>query len=555
MPGEGDIVKVLGLGGQPTLLGRAHLPSTWRPDPRFGPDRRLPRPAALPRPPGNRRGAPGSSWGPANNVAFNAIPKAGALHHHGQRLPPAAGRRPHRADRPSGPRPWWKSSFGSNAPTPPRRSNSSTARLNSRRPNNPGQAGDDEQRQRRSTTICADPSGALATTGNPWATTRTARPGFYLRGEQRLSPSRAAVTLTADVRTNRVHVVTSPVNIPRIEQLLEEYDADTPFRHPRAAAVALSSARKDVLPILVQALTEPGSDSGGQNGSQPHQSAPAPRTRTGAAAARPAAISSAISSGSSSSGGSGGSGAAAAAASARNRGWTPSPSTRRPRKPPSATPNSSPTSATTRSSCSAGRRPRTRCTRCSTSWTCARPQVVIRTVIGELSLTDGKEFGLNYLLRSNRGSILSQFNGSQLQTTTAGTGTTGGTTHDSTSTTGVDHHQRARIGTSYQPRRVRLLDTLSTLATGIGGPVVELRRRGRHYFHRQIVRHHPERVAERPAASRPSAGRFIFTSNNKKAIIASGQEIAFPTQPGRLDHRHRQRRGPSARTRTSITRT
>ena len=46
------------------------------------------------------------------------------------------------------------------------------------------------------------------------------------------------------------------------------------------------------------------------------------------------------------------------------------------------------------------------------------PQVVIRTVIGELSIAEGKELGFNYLLRSNRGSILSQFNASQLPTGT-----------------------------------------------------------------------------------------------------------------------------------------
>ncbi len=67
------------------------------------------------------------------------------------------------------------------------------------------------------------------------------------------------ITLTADVRTNRVNVVTSPANMPIVEQLLEEYDADTPFATPVRRPLKFVSAT-DVLPILVQALSEPGSD-------------------------------------------------------------------------------------------------------------------------------------------------------------------------------------------------------------------------------------------------------------------------------------------------------
>ena len=73
------------------------------------------------------------------------------------------------------------------------------------------------------------------------------------------------ITLTADVRTNRVHVVTSPANMVIVDHLLEEYDADTPFATPVPRPLKFINAT-DVLPILVQALSEPGNDNGSGSG-------------------------------------------------------------------------------------------------------------------------------------------------------------------------------------------------------------------------------------------------------------------------------------------------
>src|SRR5262249_44163374 len=65
------------------------------------------------------------------------------------------------------------------------------------------------------------------------------------------------IKLTADVRTNRIHVVTRPINMPFIRRLVREFDANVEFGHPITRPLRYISAG-DVLPVLVQALTEPG---------------------------------------------------------------------------------------------------------------------------------------------------------------------------------------------------------------------------------------------------------------------------------------------------------
>jgi general secretion pathway protein D len=70
------------------------------------------------------------------------------------------------------------------------------------------------------------------------------------------------IKLTPDVRTNRIHVVTRPINMPFIRQLIHEFDANVEFAKPVTRYLKYVSAG-DVLPVLVQALTEPGTEGGG----------------------------------------------------------------------------------------------------------------------------------------------------------------------------------------------------------------------------------------------------------------------------------------------------
>jgi general secretion pathway protein D len=67
------------------------------------------------------------------------------------------------------------------------------------------------------------------------------------------------IKLTPDVRTNRIHIVTRPINMPFIRQLIHEFDANVEFAKPVTRPLRYVSAG-DVLPVLVQALTEPGTE-------------------------------------------------------------------------------------------------------------------------------------------------------------------------------------------------------------------------------------------------------------------------------------------------------
>src|SRR6266540_3822730 len=70
------------------------------------------------------------------------------------------------------------------------------------------------------------------------------------------------IKVTPDVRTNRIHIVTRPINMPFIRQLIHEFDANVEFGKPITRYLQYVSAG-DVLPVLVQALTEPGTEGGG----------------------------------------------------------------------------------------------------------------------------------------------------------------------------------------------------------------------------------------------------------------------------------------------------
>src|SRR5882724_598820 len=90
------------------------------------------------------------------------------------------------------------------------------------------------------------------------------------------------IKLTPDVRTNRIHVVTRPINMPFIRQLIHEFDANVEFGKPVTRYLQYVSAG-EVLPVLVQALSEPGMEGEGAGagavpGGAPGQG-PQPRQR------------------------------------------------------------------------------------------------------------------------------------------------------------------------------------------------------------------------------------------------------------------------------------
>jgi len=94
------------------------------------------------------------------------------------------------------------------------------------------------------------------------------------------------IKLTPDVRTNRIHVVTRPINMPFIRQLIHEFDANVEFAKPVTRPLKYISAG-DVLPVLVQALTEPGTEGAGAAAAGGAGATPQPRTTTPYTSATP----------------------------------------------------------------------------------------------------------------------------------------------------------------------------------------------------------------------------------------------------------------------------
>src|SRR3984893_1517445 len=92
------------------------------------------------------------------------------------------------------------------------------------------------------------------------------------------------IKLSADVRTNRIHVITRPINMPFVRKLVAEFDANVEFAKPVTRPLRYISAA-DVLPVIVQALTEPGAaGQTGAEGAAPGATPPQPRRTTTASA-------------------------------------------------------------------------------------------------------------------------------------------------------------------------------------------------------------------------------------------------------------------------------
>ena len=122
-------------------------------------------------------------------------------------------------------------------------------------------------------------------------------------------------------------------------------------------------------------------------------------------------------------------------------------------------------------------------------------QVMISTVIGQLTVNDSKEFGVNYLLNSSKFSF-------------GGGGSNGGTTANNTTGT--------NLTTTVLPR----FDPATITGSGLRalGTVGDL----------SIYLKALQSRTDFTVLSRPS----IFTSNNQKGTISSGEKIAIPTQGG-----------------------
>jgi type II secretion system protein D len=290
------------------------------------------------------------------------------------------------------------------------------------------------------------------------------------------------IKIAADVRTNRIHVITRPVNMRFIRKLIAEFDANVEFAKPVTRPLRYISAA-EILPVLVQALTEPGTDQqgGGAQGAQPgaNPQQPKPRSNSGG--------SSGFDSGSSGSG---------------SQGFSEELSTTAVDTTPKAvTIGNAKIIADQRANTIivlGNREVVLKVGKILDEMDVKAPQVALSTVIGELSLNDDQEFGVDYF-QSKVGIPGPHHEG----------GVAGISRNPSTNANSPLVDPGSLLGFTQLANAITTGGTNVFLSTGFGlkAIVKMLDATGRF------------KTINRPV---------VFTSNNKKAIIASGQEIPVP---------------------------
>jgi general secretion pathway protein D len=312
------------------------------------------------------------------------------------------------------------------------------------------------------------------------------------------------IKISADVRTNRIHVITRPVNMPFIRKLISQFDANVEFAKPVTRPLRYISAA-DVLPVIVEALTEPGAttEAGAAAGAAPGASPTQPRRTTTAstATAGGAATSTTSTTGGGAYGGSSGS--------------TLNISEELSTQPVDTTPK-----AVTIGNAKiiADQRANTiiilgsqevvvKVQKVLDEMDVKAPQVALTTVIGELTLNNDEELGVDWFAKYDRKVVGISRNNSNTQApipfpsatvNAAGSPVPGGSILDPAG----------------------LINFGSALQNVVNGTNVYIA--AGNYI--ATIVHALESTGKFKVINRP----IVFTSNNKKAIIASGTEVPIP---------------------------
>ncbi|PYK42432.1 MAG: hypothetical protein DME46_10760 [Verrucomicrobia bacterium] len=301
------------------------------------------------------------------------------------------------------------------------------------------------------------------------------------------------IKLAPDARTNRIHVITRPINMPFIRKLIAEFDANVEFAKPVTRPLRYISA-SDVLPVLVQALTEPGEQQqAGAGGTAGPQAGPTPQRTTNPTVTNPYNAGQ-------------GSTATGSELNISEELSTQPVDT----APKAVTVGNAKIIADQRANTIivlGNREVVVKVEKILDEMDVKAPQVSLSTVIGELTLNNDEEFGVDYFLRYGRKA------GEISRNTSAplpiGMSSPSGSPATTTITSPLGPFTPGDLGTFTQLVTGAASGTNVYLAAGstLSAIVHLLETSGR--FH----------VISRP---------HVFTSNNKKAIIASGTEIPVP---------------------------
>jgi type II secretion system protein D len=300
------------------------------------------------------------------------------------------------------------------------------------------------------------------------------------------------IKIAADVRTNRIHVITRPVNMPFIKKLISEFDANVEFGKPVTRALRYISAA-EVLPVIVQTLTEPGSNQAAgadtNNPAAPQQQANQNQRRTNPS-----------SSGFDSSSSSSGSGSQNFSEELSTQAVDTSPK--------AVTIGNAKIIADQRSNAIiilGNQEVVVKVSKLLDEMDIKAPQVALSTVIGELTLKNDQTFGVDWF--KNGGTAHTDANGVALPRT-----------QGNSTLAGFSRNSGAAL---LDPASLINLNSLLGPAVGASGASLFLSsgRDGLAALVSALDSTGRFRVLNRPV---------VFTTNNKKAIIASGQEIPVP---------------------------
>ena len=337
------------------------------------------------------------------------------------------------------------------------------------------------------------------------------------------------IKLTADVRTNRIHVVTRPVNLPFVRKLITEFDATAVFGEPVSRPLRFVSVG-DVLDVVVKSITEPGMKDDGSSGS-------APKTNTGSTANRG---STGFNSGSTS-----GTNGSTGSEFSVSEGLSTEAVDTTPEARIVGTTKIIADKNANAIIVIGGADVRAKVFRLLDHLDQRIPQVMLHTVIGELNLNEKEQFGVEYILRSAGLGGLAPLavNSSNVQNSTStgndgtGTGASTSTTNNTTTTNNTNTTIAGNVATARRATDLvdltggrpvlnfnNLLnqDTVRAVAAAGAGGLTGFVTAGNSMTAVVTALEDTNRFR---VVSRPS----VFTRNNKKAIIASGQEIAVPT--------------------------
>jgi general secretion pathway protein D len=294
------------------------------------------------------------------------------------------------------------------------------------------------------------------------------------------------IKLAADIRTNRIHVITRPVNMPFIRKLIGEFDANVEFAKPVTRPLRYISAA-DVLPVLVQALTEPGTTTqGGDAGGNPNAPGQQPSPRR-----NPSTNGSNYSGTGSTSGTGGGDSTLNISEELSTQAVDTTPK--------AVTVGNAKIIADQRANTIivlGNREVVVKVGKILDEMDVKAPQVALSTVIGELTLHGDEEFGVDYFLKYKNKVVSTSRNTSvPIPLVTSGGG---GMIVDPSNLINFSNIiQNVSSGTNVYVAAGNYLSAIVHLLNSTGN----------------------FKVISRP---------MVFTSNNKKAIIASGTEIPVP---------------------------